>query len=189
MDIMNNSVVIWMALGVLLFWAMGAYNRLMRCRSQGIAAFAVLEDLFNQYLLLIRTNTPATAGASAPDAAGQGNDAWLAAWGALAAAADQFNASLKVARSRPLNGPGMSALRTAFDILFASWARLRDLDLDRAVPALGPILQSQWEHIFVKAEVARTHFNSAVTNYNEAIAQFPALLLAWLFGFRPAQTL
>jgi LemA protein len=29
-------------------------------------------------------------------------------------------------------------------------------------------------------------FNRAVDRYNAAIAQFPALLLAWLFGFTPA---
>jgi LemA protein len=33
------------------------------------------------------------------------------------------------------------------------------------------------------------NFNSAVAEYNEAIAQFPAVILAWLFGFHPARGL
>ncbi|WP_442975247.1 hypothetical protein, partial [Salmonella enterica] len=32
-------------------------------------------------------------------------------------------------------------------------------------------------------------FNTAVTDYNDAVGQFPAVLLAWLFGFRPASGL
>ncbi|HEY1225951.1 MAG TPA: hypothetical protein VGF26_01390, partial [Ramlibacter sp.] len=34
---------------------------------------------------------------------------------------------------------------------------------------------------------AADRFSRAVDHYNDAIAQFPAALLAWLFGFRPAR--
>ena len=33
---------------------------------------------------------------------------------------------------------------------------------------------------------ARAEFNAAVTAYNEAVRQFPTLLVAWLFNFRAA---
>ena len=36
---------------------------------------------------------------------------------------------------------------------------------------------------------ARQQFNDAALQYNAAVAQFPANLLAWLFGFKKAQTL
>ena len=39
------------------------------------------------------------------------------------------------------------------------------------------------------AQAATEHFNQAVANYNHAIAQFPAVLLAWLFSFKRARTL
>ena len=39
------------------------------------------------------------------------------------------------------------------------------------------------------AQTATEHFNLAVTRYNEAIAQFPAVILAWLFGFQPGRGL
>ena len=37
--------------------------------------------------------------------------------------------------------------------------------------------------------VARQQFNDAVAQYNRAIAQFPANVLAWLFGFQKARPL
>jgi hypothetical protein len=55
---MSNSVTFWLLLAVLGFWAMGAYNRLVRLRSQGLQAFASLEVLFNQFILLVKTNSP-----------------------------------------------------------------------------------------------------------------------------------
>lgn len=184
---MSDSVMLWFAIAVLLFWSMGAYNRLVRLRSQGLVAFAALEGLLNQYVLLVKTNVPdAGVAPSLPDSA-QGQDASAGAWAGLAAAAEQFNASLKVAHAQPLNGATMGALRTAFETLCLSWARLRDLPPDLAGAALPGALQSQWEQVASQVEVARTEFNKRVVNYNEAIAQFPALLLAWVSGFKPAQ--
>jgi LemA protein len=186
---MKDSVVFWFAVAVLLFWAMGAYNRLMRLRSRGIVAFATLEGLFNQFLSMVKTNYPATGASPDLHPVDQGNDALFVAWTALAAAADQFKASLKVAHSQPLNGPTMSALRTAFETLCLSWLRLRNLPPDLVGAAVPETLQSQWELVAVQVEMARNEFNSAVTNYNEATNQFPALLLARVFGFKPAQPL
>lgn len=186
---MSDSVMVWFAIAVLLFWSMGAYNRLIRLRSQGIAAFAALDGLFNQYLIMVKTHFPDGGAAHSPGNAAPVQDDASTAWAALAAAADQFNASLKVARTRPLHGPTMGALSTALQALYLSWSRLRDLPSDLAGAALPATFQSQWEHVALQAGIARAEFNRMVTNYNEAINQFPALLLAWLFGFKPAQPL
>ena len=184
---MSDSVLVWFAIAVLLFWAMGAYNRLMRLRSQGIGAFVTLEGLFNQYVQLVKTSIPQVEAGHAAHEANQGRDASAAAWAGLLAATEQFNASLKVAHVRPLNGATMSALRTAFETMCLSWSRLRDLPPDLAGPALPGALQQQWEQLAFQAEMARAEFNRRVVNYNQAIRQFPALMLAWLFGFKPAQ--
>jgi LemA protein len=186
---MNASVAPWFVFALLLFWAMGAYNRLVRLRSRGISAFANLETFFNQYISMVKTNVPEWSAAATPGNALPENDASVAAWAALAAAADQLNASLKVAHTRPLNGPTASALRTAFETLCLSWLRLRDLPADLAGAAIPDTLQSQWETVAVQVERARTDFNRTVTNYNQAINQFPALLLARVFGLEPAQPL
>jgi LemA protein len=184
---MNPSFVSWFVFALLLFWTMGAYNRLVRLRSRGIAAFANLETFFNQYILMVKTNVPEWSAGAATGHAFSDNDASVAAWAALAAAGDQLNASLKEARARPLNGPTASALRTAFETLCLSWLRLRNLPADLAGAAVPDTLLSQWEMVAVQVERARTDFNRTVTNYNQAIDQFPALLLARVFGFQPAQ--
>lgn len=184
---MSDSIIVWFAVALLLFWAMGAYNRLMRLRSQGIAAFATLEALLNQYMAMVQTNLPETEVNDAHHDVQVHEIASAAAWAGLAAAVEQFNASLKVAHAHPLHGPTMRALRTAHDTLCLSWSRLRDLPADLTGPALPGTLQSQWEQVAAQVDVARTEFNRRVENYNEAIDQFPALVLAWLFGFKSAQ--
>jgi LemA protein len=178
--------MLWLLVAVLLFWAMGAHNRLMRLRSQGLVAFATLEALLNQYMLLVRENFPAVD-ADLAARAGPGKDPGVAAWAALVAATDQFRASLKVARTQPLNGPTTSALSTALETLRRSWSRLRNLPPDLAGSALPQTLLTQWEQLSFQADVARNNFNKAVSNYNDAIRQFPAILLAGVLGFRPAQ--
>lgn len=184
---MSDSVVVWLAIAVLLFWSMGAYNRLVRLRSQGIVAFAALEALLSQYGMLVKSNFPASGEADIVQPDSLVHDVSSIAWIGLAAAVEQFNASLKVAQAHPLSGPSMRALRTAFETLCLSWSRLRDLPPDSAGFALPGGLQSQWEQIAAQVDVARAEFNRRVEIYNEAIDQFPALLLAWLFGFKPAQ--
>src|SRR5450830_1391221 len=186
---MSDSVMVWLAAAVLLFWAMGAYNRLVRLRSQGILAFAALEGLFNQYLLMVKTNFPLAEALQSSQTSDQGQDLAVAAWRGLSAAAEQFNASLKIAHAQPLNGPRIKALQTALETLSLSWCRLRDLPPDLAGPALPGNLQTQWELLALQVEIARTEFNRRIDNYNEAIYQFPALLLAWVFGFKSAQPL
>ena len=184
---MSDSVMLWLAIAVLLFWAMGAYNRLMRLRSRSIVAFTSLEGLLNQYLPLVQAHRPPALAADGASAAGQTHDGSWAAWASLVAAAEQFNASLKVAHGRPLNVPTIRALGTAHDTLCLSWSRLRDQPLDLAGAALPITLQSQWEQVAFQADLARGEFNRRVANYNLASHQFPALVLAWVFGFKPAQ--
>ncbi len=179
--------MLWLAGAVLLFWAMGAYNRLVRLRSRGLATFAVLAGRFDQFIALVGVNLPAHVAPSVPEAADQAEAASADAWAALDAAAQQLQASLKVARSKPLNAPTASALRTAFETLCSCWARLQDLPHERSAATPPDSLPNQWQQLALQTELARADFNEAVANHNQAISEFPALLLAALFAFRPAQ--
>lgn len=51
------------------------------------------------------------------------------------------------------------------------------------------VWQVRWEEHAVQNEQAIRVFNEAVVQYNAAIAQFPASLLAWAFGFKAARAL
>lgn len=171
---MSGSVTIWITCAVVLFWAIGAYNRLVRLRAQAITAFAALEDQFRHYVALVQRSFPALA------------DDSLAARAGLVGAAQQFESSLRAARAHPLDAMAMRALETAHGALAASWLRLREAPPDLAGSPLPQTLQQQWEHITMAADLAKAEFDRYVQAYNEAIAQFPARLLAWLFGFKPA---
>ena len=55
---MPSSIVLWSVAAVLLFWAMGAYNRLMRLRAEANAAFAALEGELAKQVALVRECLP-----------------------------------------------------------------------------------------------------------------------------------
>jgi LemA protein len=112
-----------------------------------------------------------------------------ALWAGLAGAANQFGASLAVARQRPLDPDSIAALDTARQVLVMAWQRVQDEAHDLAGAQVPQTTQVQWQLLVSQSAVAADSFNLAVTSYNEAIAQFPALLLASLFGFKPARTL
>lgn len=185
---MSDFFIFWTVLAVILFWSFGAYNRLVRLRSQAIAAFPAIENQFRQYVTLVQTNFPGSpplaGGAQAPISA-----ELISAWAGLVAATEQFEVSLRVARVRPLNASTMGALALAQQTLFSSWLRLKNEPPDLAGALLPETLQLQWERISQQADNVKLEFNQHVAAYNDAIAQFPARLLAWLFGFKPAQSI
>ncbi len=164
---MSSSVSLWFGAAVLLFWAVGAYNRLVRLRSQGIAAFAVLEGLVNQFMPMASPEVTDSA--------------------ALVAAADQCRVALKMCRSQPLHGATIGALTMAYETMCLSWSRQRQHGPRGSASESSEDLPLQWDQLVVQTEMARTEFNKTVARYNAAVTQFPAVLLARLFGFRPAQ--
>ena len=172
---MSASVTIWALLAVLMFWAVGAYQRLGRLRALAIAAFAPLDAQLGQYVTLVKNNFSNTASDYAPPAQA-----------GLMGAALQFESSMAVARAYPLDVLVMRALETAHETLLTSWARVRSEPPDLAGDPLPEALQQQWAHIALEVAVARTGFNQRVHNYNTAIQQFPAVFLAWLFRLCPA---
>lgn len=171
---MSESVTIWIVLAVVLFWAIGAYNRLVRLRSGAIASFAVLDEQLRHYVALVQGSFSAA-----------GDDTVTAKAGLLGAT-QQFESSLRAARAHPLDAMAMRALETAHATLCSSWTRLRNEPPDLAGESLPETLRQQWEHIAANVDRMKTEFNRHVQDYNEAIVQFPARLLAWLFGFKPA---
>ncbi|MDP3761752.1 MAG: LemA family protein [Ramlibacter sp.] len=180
---MPSSVVLWSVAAVLLFWGVGAYNRLMRLRAEANTAFAALEgELAKQVALVRECLPPPEATQPAP------LDGDPGFWSGLHGAAAQFAASLAVARARPLEPQGIAALSAAQDVFTMAWERAeRDDAHDLAGPRLPETLTARRAQLVMQTHSAIEHFDQAVGRYNDAIAQFPAVLLAWLFGFRPGR--
>lgn len=181
----TSSFFPWLVAAVAVFWAVGAYNRMVRLRSDANAAFAALEaELARQIKLLHECVPPEEEQAQSQFTGGS------AFWGGLQGAAAQLQASLAAARARPLDPDRIAALGAAQEVLSMAWDRAeRDDAHDLAGPRLPENFSSERQQLVRMAQAATEHFNQAVVRYNAAIAQFPAVLLAWLFGFHPARGL
>jgi LemA protein len=181
---MPSSVVFGALAAVLLFWTVGAYNRLMRLRAEANTAFAALEAELSKQVALVRECLPpleATQPASLEDG--------VSFWAGLHGAAAQFAASLAAARARPLEPDGIAALSAAQDVLAMAWERAeRDDAHDLAGARLPESVTTRRVQLVLQTHAATDQFDRAVGRYNEAIAQFPAVLLAWLFGFKPGRS-
>ena len=168
---------------MLLFWGVGAYNRLVRLRSEALRAFTALGLQLQRCTDHVATTIGGAVADGTPDAGR------VPGWGGMRGAADQFSASLAVARAKPLDAEAMAALGAASAVLRMAWQRTAEEDAGRPVATFTEALQTQWTEINRQAEHAAQEFGQAVNSYNAAVTQFPAALLAWLFGFRKAQTL
>lgn len=182
---MTSSILPWVVAAVALFWAVGAYNRLVRLRSEAKVAFAALEsELQKQVQLVLACIPPEEEQAPSQFTGGS------AFWGGLQGAAAQLTASLSAARSKPLDPERIAALGAAQEVLSTAWDRAeRDDAHDLAGPRLPENFSGERQQLVRMAQAATENFNQAVIRYNEGIGQFPALLLAWIFGFEPARGL
>jgi LemA protein len=182
---MQSSFLPWVIAAVAVFWAVGAYNRLVRLRSNANAAFAALEAELTRQVQLVHECVPPEEDQAPSQFAGGS-----AFWGGLQGAAAQLQASLSSARARPLDPERIAALGAAQEILSMAWDRAeRDDAHDLAGPRLPENFSSERQQLVRMAQAATEQFNQAVTLYNQAIAQFPAVMLAWVFGFHPARGL
>jgi LemA protein len=172
---MSNTVLPWIFCAVILFWGVGAYNRLVRLRALAISAFVPLQSQYGQYATLVQSHFGAAF-----------SDERLSARTGLLSAALQFETSLKAASTRPLDSMVMRAFETAHEVLCASWARVCGEPEDLAGDPLPEALHKQWGEITLQAEQGRDQFKRHLQDYNQGIEQFPAKLLAWLFRFKPA---
>lgn len=181
----SSSFLPWIVAAVTLFWAVGAYNRLIRLRSDAKAAFTTLESELHKQVQLVQACLPPEEEQQASQFSGGS-----AFWGGLQGAAAQLAASLAAARSRPLDPERIAALGAAQEVLGTAWERAeRDDAHDLAGPRLPENTSGEREQLVRTSQAATEHFNEAVGRYNDAIAQFPAMVLAWLFGFEPARGL
>lgn len=193
-----------MACAVLVFWALGAYNRLMRLRAAVAQSFGSLDAHLVRLVALLGEFGAAQAVRRSSLLAGDDPEGAAEA-GALQGAANQLSASLAVARARPLHPSAIAALAAARDVLHATWQsaahRLQEPSIAHAgestpslsggalLPASASVWQVRWDEHALQNVRAIQIFNDAVQQYNAGIAQFPANLLAKVFGFRAAGVL
>jgi LemA protein len=178
---MSIGQIVALALAVLLvFWMVGAYNRLVSLRSAIGAAWVVLDESLTR-------RGEATAQLVQALRTALANE--HAALDTLLAAHLQLQTAAGVQRARPVLAASSAAVAAAETGFAAASGRVLALvehqaEL-RADTAIAPQVQAMAD-CDVRLVFERQRFNEAVLAYNEAARQFPTRLLARLFGFGTA---
>ena len=179
----TQSLVLIAAFALVLFWAVGAYNRLIRLKNIIANAFGQIDvQLKRRYDLI----------PNLVDAAKKYLLHERETLEAVIAARNHARAASDAARSRPTRAPEVLALAAAEQALGSSLGRLfavaeayPELKADAIIRELSEELTSTEN----KIAFARQAYNDSVLDSNNAQAQFPALLIARLFGFAPSAIL
>lgn len=185
-------MLFWLICAILLFWAVGAYNRLVRLRASVRKAFAVLDELLLRQIVWVQGCLPASMRGGVP--VGQGEEGEEAqrqlpdqaelVWGRLSAASEQFAVALAHLRAQPIDSMATASVCMAHEMLLAAWDQaMREAVAPDAEPSAEQ-LNARWVTLLHQAFPPQDAFNDAVGSYNSAIRQFPAILLAKLFGFQ-----
>ena len=168
---------------VLVFWAVGAYNRLVALRDDIAKAFAPVDaQVQHRHQLLMQW--------------AQGLHAVLdqapALYEAVLMACAQLQSACDGLRARPGTGSAATSLRLAEEALAVARQRLQAELPARQQRLSGLELEVNSEQLAAADNTlafARSQFNAAATTYNAAIRQFPTRLVATVFGFQAAGTL
>ena len=179
----SQALVLIAVLALLVFWAVGAYNRLIRLKNTIANAFGQIDvQLKRRYDLI----------PNLVEAAKKYLQHEQATLEAVMVARNQARAASDVARSRPTNVLAVTTLAAAEQALGGSLGQLfavaeayPELKADQTIRDLSEELTSTEN----KVGFARQAFNDAVLDYNNAQGQFPAVLVARLFSFAPSAML
>lgn len=176
----SQTLVIIVVSALLVFWAVGAYNRLVRLKNTIANAFGQIDvQLKRRYDLI----------PNLVEAAKKYLQHERDTLEAVTNARNHARTASDAVRSRPANAAAVltlsaaeQALSGALGGLFALAEAYPELKADQTVRDLSEELASTEN----KVAFSRQAYNDAVLDYNNAQSQFPALLVARLFGFAPS---
>ena len=167
----------WIAAAVLLFWMVGAYNRLVALRNAIVRSFAPVDEQFIARHGLLQRQVEAVGGVLVH--AAERLDS-------LRAACLQAETARAHAKAHPGAPGAIRSLRLADEILAEARARL---PVQAVVGVDMSDLNARLAATDTSLAFAQRQFNAAVLEYNGAVRQIPTRLIAAVFGFAPAGTL
>jgi LemA protein len=177
--------MIWIFLTALaFFWAVGAYNRLVRLRATAAQQFAVVDAQFVRLWAWVQGSLPASVRdeeISTEKEISTLNEVW--------AACENFAESLAQVRANPLAVAPIQRVNIARVQLFKLLRQ--EKDFYQADPScwFSEPLQKKFERLKTQAWPMIVAYNQAVQTYNDAVGEWPARWLAQRFGFESAAKL
>ena len=178
---MSGSLLLWGVLALCLFWAVGLHNRLMRLRARGLSALGSVEKHMRVYAELVRHDMADGLDLQEPSTLVQTS---CEHWPALLSALQVFEDALKKIPASALPTDGLAHLGQSFDAVQIAWLRLSEIPPDLAGPLVPAAMRSQWNAVTQRVETAREGFNQILDQYNDALDQLPARLVAGWMGFK-----
>jgi LemA protein len=179
----TSSLIPIVILALLVFWGAAAYNRLARLKNTIVNAFAQIDVQLKRRYDLIPNLVEAARKYIAHE---------RETLEAVIAARNQARAANDALRAQPASAQAAGALGAAEQVLGGRLGQLLavaenypELKADATIRELSEELTSTEN----KVAFSRQAYNDAVLEYNNAGAQFPALLVARLFGFEPSAML
>lgn len=178
------GLIVFLAIvALVVFWIVGAYNRLVALRNRFRNAFAQIDvQLKRRYDLI--PNLVETARAYMKHER-ETLEAVIRARNAAAAAGTAAAANPGAAGAVRELASAEGALSGALSRLFALAEAYPDLKANQNMMQLTEELTGTEN----KVGFARQAFNDAVMDYNTAVGQFPSNLIAGLFSFKEAELL
>ncbi len=189
----DGALVCWLAIAVGVFWGVGVHNRLLRIRAHAIEALASFDKHVHGLRPLVLAHWQALGIDNETLTARHAAQALPHAWHQLLLVIDALEPASRAARHaaphRRAGAAPLLAVAPRLAALDAAWSQLQQEPDDLTGPAVSPDLLMHWEDTTRRLASARGGFNDITARYNEAIAQFPASLLARALRYQAAPTL
>ncbi len=182
---MYESGWFWGACALTVFWALGAYNRLVRLRAQAASRYAELLAVLSAQTELAQQTLSDAAADPALERVSADATHVAACWRRLNATSTQARVALARMQEHCLLPQSAQDLNQAWQALESVWDELK-VSPWRLLPES---VRTQWQENHLLAQPLRRAFNQSIEQYNRAIGQWPASLLARAFHFTPAKGL
>ena len=177
---MWSSPLFWILVAVMVFWALGAYNRLVRLRAAVQAADNQWQEVLRRWV----QTSQAWRAAAPVQAADLADGAALAATERLEHASQVLEAALVAAQTqggeRLPSHPEWDACRA----LLAAWTDMLANAGGTEGAEMAP-WRAQAADLQAVTTIAARNAEDAMQAYQAAIGQFPASVLAQVCGFGP----
>jgi LemA protein len=179
----TTSTIGWIVLAAAAVAVIVIYNRLVRLRNAAANAYAQIDVQLKRRYDLIPNLVEVARGYLQHE---------RETLEAVTAARNQAFAAAGVARRNPTGAESIAALDAAEQQLGGALGRLMavaesypELKADRQMRELSEELTSTENRV----GFSRQAYNDAVLDFNDGVGQFPANLIAGVFGFAPAAML
>jgi len=177
----------WCSVAIVIFWSLGAYNRLVRMRNQIIQQYFAFEAVLFKYQDLVQEAITSAATATNGWRASVAPELGASLWTRLQVCANHAAMAMARMHEHPLLPKSADELVETSEELESAWLALVHPDVYYlSVPEQ---LKKNWSDIDVLLQPELEKFNNVSSEYNQAIEMFPALFIAKLFNFKPAKTL